>query len=121
MLRELFCPLSARAFVIAWDVTSVIAPAINDCWLLPVLRELFGESSMQSLEQKMGWSCWEAAVATGLATDEEILHALAARTHFRIATDLIVSSDARDKVTERLARKYGILPLSISETTLDIA
>src|SRR5687768_5465231 len=121
MPRELFCPSSARAFVIACDVTSVIAPVISDCWLLPILRELVGESSMESLEQRMGSSWWETAVAAGFATDEDILHALAVRTHFKIATDLIVSSDARDKVTERLARKYGILPLSISETTLDIA
>src|SRR5687767_1782353 len=121
MPRELFCPSSARAFVIACDVTSVIAPVISDCWLLPILRELVGESSMPSLEQRMGSSWWETAVAAGFATDEDILHALAVRTHFKIATDLIVSSDARDRVAERLARKYGILPLSISETTLDIA
>src|SRR5688572_16842712 len=108
MLRELFCPSSACAFVIAWDVTSSIAPPISDCWLIPILRDLVGESSMQSLEQKLGSSCWEAAVAAGVATDEDILHALAVHTHFRIATDLIVSSQARDKVTERLARKYGI-------------
>src|SRR5687768_2629600 len=121
MPRELFCPSSARAFVIACDVTSVTAPPITDGWLLPILRELLDESSIQSLEQKMGSSCWETAVAAGIASDDDILHAVAVRTRFRIATDLIVSSEARDKVAERLARKYGILPLSISETMLDIA
>jgi type II secretory ATPase GspE/PulE/Tfp pilus assembly ATPase PilB-like protein/8-oxo-dGTP pyrophosphatase MutT (NUDIX family) len=100
---------------------SATAQLISDGWLIPILRELLGESPLQSLEERMGTSCWEAAVTAGLASDDEILHALAVRTRFRIATDLIVSSEARDKVSERLARKYGILPLSISETTLDIA
>lgn len=102
-------------------MTFAIAPAINDAWLIPILRELIGESSMQSLEEKMGSSCWASAVTAGLTSDDDILHALASHTRFRIATDLIVSSEARDRVAERLARKYGILPLSISETTLDIA
>src|SRR5688572_4204429 len=76
---------------------------------------------MQSLEQKMGSSCWETAVAAGIASDDDILHAVAVRTRFRIATDLIVSSEAREKVPEWLARKFAILPLAISESTLDIA
>jgi type II secretory ATPase GspE/PulE/Tfp pilus assembly ATPase PilB-like protein/8-oxo-dGTP pyrophosphatase MutT (NUDIX family) len=102
-------------------VTSGTAAAIRDGWLIPILRELLGETSMESVEKQMGSSWWETAVAAGLASDDDILHAVAVRTRLSTATDLIVSSEARDKVGERLARRYGILPLSISETILNIA
>src|SRR5688572_13017650 len=68
-----------------------------------------------------GASYWGAAVDKALVTDEEVLEALSRRTRFRIATDLLVSSEARDKVPERLARRFAILPLAISGSTLDIA
>ncbi len=57
----------------------------------------------------------------GFTTDDEILKALSARTHVVIASDLLVSSEARDRVSERLARRFAILPLSVSESTLEIA
>src|SRR5205823_9035236 len=40
---------------------------------------------------------------------------------FRIATDLLVSSEACERVPEKLARRFAILPLSMSESVLDIA
>ncbi len=43
------------------------------------------------------------------------------RTGFGIATGLLVSSQARDKVPERLARRFEILPLALSDSVLDIA
>lgn len=93
----------------------------TDRWLVPILTEILPERSLQALEPPLGASYWRAAVEKALVTDEEVLEALSARTRFRIATDLLVSSDARDKVPEWLARRFGILPLAISQSTLDIA
>jgi type II secretory ATPase GspE/PulE/Tfp pilus assembly ATPase PilB-like protein/8-oxo-dGTP pyrophosphatase MutT (NUDIX family) len=102
-------------------VTSVGDSVATDRWLLPVLTDLLPKTSVEPLESTVATSYWRAAVDKGLLTDNEVLEALSARTHFRIATDLLVSSQARDKVPERLARKFGILPLAISESRLDIA
>jgi type II secretory ATPase GspE/PulE/Tfp pilus assembly ATPase PilB-like protein/8-oxo-dGTP pyrophosphatase MutT (NUDIX family) len=76
---------------------------------------------MRDLESRDSPSYWLAATAGGILTDDEILAALSARTHIRIANGLLVGSQARDKVAERLARRFAILPLAISESTLDIA
>jgi len=102
-------------------VTSVVDPVANDRWLLPVLIAILPESSLHALKPLVGASYWRAAVDQALVTDDELLEALSTRARVRIANDLLVSSQARDKVPERLARKFGILPLSISDSTLDIA
>ena len=93
----------------------------TDRWLVPVLKELLSDSSLKAVESAGGPSYWRAAVDKALLTDDEVLAALSTRTRFKIATDLLVSSQARDSVSERLARRFGILPLAISESTLDIA
>ncbi|MFL5553925.1 MAG: GspE/PulE family protein, partial [Gemmatimonadaceae bacterium] len=92
-----------------------------DGWLLPILKELVAKESVQLIEAKVGTSLWQTALDERLLTDEEILAALSTRTGFGIAAELLVSSQARDKVSERLARKFGILPLAVSESVLDIA
>jgi type II secretory ATPase GspE/PulE/Tfp pilus assembly ATPase PilB-like protein/8-oxo-dGTP pyrophosphatase MutT (NUDIX family) len=102
-------------------VTSVVDSAPADTWLLPILAELLPRASLEVLEALPVESYWRTVVDKGLATDDEVLKALSTRTHIRIATDLLVSSQAREKVSERLARRFGILPLALSESTLDIA
>jgi len=102
-------------------VTSIAAPVRTDRWLVPILTELLPADSIQVLESRGGSSYWRTAVDEGFLTNEQVLEALSSRTHFRVATDLLVSSQARDKVSERLARRFGVLPLAVSESTLDIA
>ncbi|MFN2636959.1 MAG: ATPase, T2SS/T4P/T4SS family [Gemmatimonadaceae bacterium] len=102
-------------------MASAIKTSATDPWLWPVLSQLLPATALKSLESANTSSLWEAAVGGGLIADEEILGALAARTHVGIANGLLVSSQARDKVSERLARKFRILPLSLSGSTLDIA
>ncbi|MEO8579083.1 MAG: ATPase, T2SS/T4P/T4SS family [Gemmatimonadales bacterium] len=102
-------------------MTCTTDPAMRDRWLLPILRELLPTDSLQSLESKSGASYWQRAVDEALLTDEAIIHALSMRTGFGIATGLLVSSQARDKVPERLARRFEILPLALSDSVLDIA
>ena len=92
-----------------------------DGWLVPILTDILPQGSIRSLAPAEGSSYWQTAVEKSLVTDDELLEALSARTRVRIANDLLVSSQARDKVPERLARRFGIIPLAISESTLDIA
>src|SRR6266550_3391379 len=102
-------------------MASVIDSAATDYWLLPLLAELLPQTAIDQIESSAKGSYWRSAVENGLATDDDILDLLATRTHCRIASDLVVSSPACEAVPEKLAHKFGILPLSISESFLDIA
>ena len=102
-------------------MTSTLNVLPNDKWLLPILREILPSTSLGAIESKVGDSYWRAAVDEGLTTDDEILEALSVRARVGIANGLLVSSQARDKVTEWLARRFEILPLSVSDSILDIA
>ena len=101
-------------------MTSVVDSVATDTWLYPILKELLPEDSLRALEPAAR-SLWRAVVDGSLLTDRDVLEALSARTHFRIATDLLVSSQACETVPEWLSRKFGILPMAISESILDIA
>jgi type II secretory ATPase GspE/PulE/Tfp pilus assembly ATPase PilB-like protein/8-oxo-dGTP pyrophosphatase MutT (NUDIX family) len=102
-------------------VPSAVKLLVRDHWLAPILRELLPKPSLELLESKLGASYWETAVSEGTISDEEILEALSLRTHVAVASDLLVSSPAREMVSERFARRFAILPLSVSESTLEIA
>jgi len=88
---------------------------------MATLQELLPEPAVRILESRAGASYWEAAVREQLVTDEELLEKLSEKTRTRIASDLLVSSAARDLVSERLARRFCILPLSVSPVVLEIA
>src|ERR1700674_3368813 len=78
-------------------------------------------ASLESIESKVAVSYWRAAVDEALLTDDEILEALSVRARVGIANGLLVSSQAREKVPEWLARRFEILPLAVSDSILDIA
>src|SRR5689334_23555130 len=102
-------------------MTSVVESVATDYWLLPLLRELLSQSAIDQIESDPKETYWRTAVEIGLLTDDDILDLVSSRTHCRIATDLVASSPACEAVPEKLARKFGILPLSISESILDVA
>jgi len=93
---------------------------IRDEWLLPTLEPLVDGAGLAELRDSTEW-LWEGAVRRGLITDTQILSALSTRFRMAIADLSMVSSAARDLVPEALARRYRIVPLSVSDTTLDIA
>jgi type II secretory ATPase GspE/PulE/Tfp pilus assembly ATPase PilB-like protein/8-oxo-dGTP pyrophosphatase MutT (NUDIX family) len=102
-------------------VAALLDSTPRDPWVHWALADTLSQESLRALEAKGVDSLWESAVRDGLTTDDEILKALSARTHVAIASDLLVSSDGREKVPERLARRFAILPLSLSDSTLEIA
>ena len=95
--------------------------SIRDDWLLPTLQALIDATALAQLTRDAPESLWEEAVSRGLATDNDILAALAARFRMPIADLATVEPDARDALPESQARKYRILPLKISNSTIDIA
>lgn len=93
----------------------------RDEWLLPTLDALVGAEGLEVIRQETGDSLWDAAVRRRLCTDQSILEALSARYRMGLANLDLTSAPARDLVPEALARKYRVLPLAVSEATLDIA
>ena len=93
----------------------------RDEWLLPTLEALIGVEGLEAVRQEGGVSLWDAAIRRRLVTDQRILDALSTRYRMGLANLELTSAPARDLVPEALARKYRVLPLTISDTTLDIA
>jgi type II secretory ATPase GspE/PulE/Tfp pilus assembly ATPase PilB-like protein/CheY-like chemotaxis protein len=92
----------------------------RDEWLLPTLEPLVDSVGLAELREGTE-GLWDGAVRRGLTTDSVILSALAIRFRMNIADLTMVSSQARDIVPESLARRYRIVPLSVSDSTLNIA
>jgi type II secretory ATPase GspE/PulE/Tfp pilus assembly ATPase PilB-like protein len=89
--------------------------------LLPTLQALVDATRLAELRQDAPESLWEAAVTRGLTSDDDILAALAARFRMPVADLAQVANEARDALPESLARKYRVLPLRVSSSTIDIA
>ena len=102
-------------------MTSVLAPPHREAWLLPFLRKLLPEASVESLEESNEDGLWTAATRTGLVSDEDLLDTLSSVSETPIAHSLVVSAEARDSVPEKFVRRFGVLPLAISTSTLDVA
>ena len=96
-------------------------PLVSDSWLAPILREILPENDFAAMESRLTSSYWESALRTGGITDEQLLAAIAKRTHLRVAHGLVVTTQAKERVPERLARRFRVLPLSLSDSTLEIA
>lgn len=94
---------------------------IRDDWLLPTLETLLSKESIGVLKSAAQDSYWESAVRRGFISDDEILTALASRFHMKIANLMLAAPQAREHVPESLARKYRIIPLTITDSALEIA
>jgi type II secretory ATPase GspE/PulE/Tfp pilus assembly ATPase PilB-like protein len=94
---------------------------VRDEWLLPTLEGLIARDAFEQLKQQETDSYWEAAVRAGSIGDDALLTALASRFRMKVAELSTATSQARQLVPESLARKYRIVPLSASESSLDIA
>ena len=94
---------------------------VRDDWLLATLETLLPAETIEQLKSIAQDSYWESATRNGLIKDEEILEALATRFRMRLANLALISQQARELVPEQLARKYRVVPLSISDSVLEIA
>ncbi len=92
-----------------------------DSWLRPILAELLNDSDLAAVDAAVTISYWETAARVSPLTDDEILAAVAERLRVPPAKRLLVSSQARERIPEELARRYHILPLSVTNDTLEIA
>ena len=93
----------------------------RDEWILATLEGLMTPEQFVQLKAERSDSFWETATRRGYATDDLILTALSTRFRMKIANLNAVSTQARELVPEQLVRKYRVLPLQVSDSTLDIA
>ncbi|HEU4631901.1 MAG TPA: type II/IV secretion system protein [Gemmatimonadaceae bacterium] len=96
-------------------------PPVRDAWLLPTLERLLTDEALVGLQASGAASYWEAAVRLGLTTDAEILAALASRYRMKIADLSAVNPNGRDLIPETLARRYGAVPVAITDTAVEVA
>ncbi len=92
-----------------------------DSWLRPILAELLPPADLSLIDAAVTTSYWDAATRVSPVTDGEIIAAVSERLRVPVAKRLLVSSQARERVPEELARRYRILPLSVTSDALEIA
>ncbi|MBK8248581.1 MAG: type II/IV secretion system protein [Gemmatimonadetes bacterium] len=92
----------------------------RDEWLIPTLAKLMDASQLE-LVRAGDESYWSAAVTAGYTTDASILSELSARFRMGLADLATSSAAARSAVSEALARKYQVVPLSLSDAALEVA
>ena len=97
------------------------AKPARDEWLLVTLEGLLSPEQLAEVRAQPVESLWEEVVKRGLVQDEAMVQAVAKRFRMKIADVNTVSQQAKELVPEPLARRYRILPLSISDSILDIA
>src|SRR5688572_23963170 len=97
-------------------------PARRDEWVLPIVEELSSpEGAAAAVVAAGDGSIWDAAVRLELVDGDTLLDAVSQRLRTPIARSLESTAEARVLLPERMARRYQVLPLATSETTIDVA
>ena len=95
----------------------------TDEWLRHTVEEMVGPEKVLEIRESAEnyTSLWAAVVELKLTTDEALLGSLATRFRLKLADLSQSARTARDLVPEGVARRYQILPVSVSDSVLEIA
>ncbi|HEX2721922.1 MAG TPA: ATPase, T2SS/T4P/T4SS family [Gemmatimonadaceae bacterium] len=97
----------------------------RDEWVLPVLEQLVSADAAAAAAAEAGTaangSIWDAALRLRLVNSDELLAAISARLRTPIAPSLHTTDEARELLPEKVARRYHVVPLRATATTIDIA
>jgi len=95
----------------------------TDEWLVPSIETLLSDEAVKALRQEPGPDAplWDILVSRKLATDEQILGAVAAR--FRLPVAELSKADPKltTTVPEQLARRFNVVPLRQTDSFLEVA
>jgi type II secretory ATPase GspE/PulE/Tfp pilus assembly ATPase PilB-like protein/CheY-like chemotaxis protein len=95
----------------------------TDEWLVPSIETLLSDEAVKALREEEGAavSLWEMLVQRKLASDDQILEAIASR--FRIPVADLTKPDAKlvATVPEQLARRFNIVPVKQTDSYLEVA
>ncbi|GAC1515956.1 MAG: hypothetical protein NVS1B4_08610 [Gemmatimonadaceae bacterium] len=93
----------------------------RDRWLLDTVASVAGPDAAGRVAEAGQGSLWASAVTLGVATDAELVQALAARLRLRVADLSTVDHRCARLLPERVARRYAIVPLAATPAGLDVA
>jgi len=94
-----------------------------DEWLVGSLEGIVSTAAWAETRAAAGHArtLWEALVTRRVATDEQILTALSSRFRLPVAAVARVERAVVAHVPEPLARRFGVLPLRITDRSLEVA
>ncbi|HXQ28305.1 MAG TPA: ATPase, T2SS/T4P/T4SS family [Gemmatimonadales bacterium] len=94
-----------------------------DEWLAHSLEGIVTPERVEELRAKAATSqsLWETLVGEHIATNEQILVALSSRFRLKIADVQQINSDVKATVPEALARRFKVLPLTVTDSYLEVA
>jgi len=95
--------------------------AARDEWVLGALADRLTPEELQALRAAEVPSIWEALLERRWFTDGEIADAVAARYRLKRADLTAIDPRAKDFLPEGLARKYLVLAITVSDSTVDLA
>jgi len=101
--------------------TPLLHPAPRDSWLAPVLRRLVPPEAIERLLAAPGDSLWITAVRRHLVSDAALLAEAAAVCGLGVWDGAPPDEGARTLVGDDWARRFGIVAVDASPTTLTIA
>lgn len=96
-------------------------PLPADRWLLPILEQFLSPPSLELLKTEHDGSYWAGAVRLKLTSDAELLAAVAGRYRMRVADTRSAQRAAREVVPQAIARRYRVLPLTVTDSLLEVA
>lgn len=95
--------------------------AHRDSWILPIIADLVSANAAARVEMTEDDSAWQAALELQIVDSAALLDAVSRKLSTPVAPSLEVTQQAKNLVPEGIARRYGIVPLSVSGHTLDVA
>jgi type II secretory ATPase GspE/PulE/Tfp pilus assembly ATPase PilB-like protein/CheY-like chemotaxis protein len=95
----------------------------SDEWLVPTVTALISAETVEALraDAQPTTTLWDLVTAKGLATDDQLLQALARRTRLKIADLGQREARAKELVPQSLAQRYRIVPLRATDSYIDVA
>ncbi|HEX9165662.1 MAG TPA: type II/IV secretion system protein [Gemmatimonadales bacterium] len=96
----------------------------TDEWLVPTIEPLVQARDLEAIRQlevEEPLSLWETLTQRKLLTDEQILSAVARRFHLPVADLSQLDPAVRDVVLEPVVRKFNVLPVRLTDSTLEVA
>jgi type II secretory ATPase GspE/PulE/Tfp pilus assembly ATPase PilB-like protein/CheY-like chemotaxis protein len=95
----------------------------TDEWLVPSIENLLSPEAMTAFRKESGpaVSLWEVLVQRKVASDQQILDAIAARFRFPVADLTKLDPKLTATVPEQLARRFSVVPVAQTDSYLEVA
>src|SRR3954466_11320546 len=95
----------------------------TDEWLVPSIESLVSAEHLTTLRGESGpdASLWDILVDRKLATDEQILSAVASRFRLPVAELSMADPKLTTTVPEQLARRFNVVPVRQTDSFLEVA